>query len=386
MHQNKIIIFFWIAAIMLPSCITPYEPHIDTKDINKYVVSGLVTDVNEYQTVSVSMASPIGDPKYIPVSGCYVRVLDEKGNEFLMQEYSEGTYRVKIDRSYLSPGTAFKVMIITPEGMNLESDFDRMSKCPVVDTVYFVLNNNTSNIKGQDAKGIQFYVDMKGGTTNTRFFRWELIETWEYHADYPMEWYYDGAVHHIYPPDYSRKVCWSTELVKNIYTLSTVDLTENNYQMLPLNFVDNKTSRLMYGYSLLINQFSLSEAAYSYWDQLRINSSEQGGLYEKQPLSITGNLHNKTYPDQKVLGFFSVSSVKSKRIFVKDVENLELDFSSFCSPQVLGFFGLREINPDDYPAFLMGNKLGYYSVELERMCVDCLTLGGTNIKPDFWPY
>ena len=54
MHRTKIIFICCIPGMMLTSCIMPYEPHIAGKDINKYVVSGQVTDNNEYQTVSVS--------------------------------------------------------------------------------------------------------------------------------------------------------------------------------------------------------------------------------------------------------------------------------------------------------------------------------------------
>ena len=385
MLQTKIVIKFLILAIMLPSCITPYEPHINSKDINKFVVSGQVIDNSDYQTVSISKASSVGEPQYIPVSSCNVRILDDKGNEFLMQESSAGIYQVQIDKNYLTPGTSFKVVILTSDGVNIESDFDQMSECPVVDSVYYIRKENLTNIAGQVTNGLQFYVDLDCGNINSHFFRWEAIETWEHHAPYPREWYYDGTVHHISPPDFSRIVCWSTEPVRNIYTLSTLGLVENKYYMLPLHFVDNHTSRLMYGYSLLINQFSMSEAAYSYWDQLRINSSEQGGLYEKQPLSIRGNLHNNTNPDQVVLGFFSASSVKSKRIFVSDVENFAFDFPTYCSPDTLGVGGLHSIDPSEYPAFLAGNKLRFFSVQLSQYCVDCMALGGTNIKPDFWP-
>jgi hypothetical protein len=373
-------------AIMIQSCIMPYEPHINTKNINKYVISGQVTDNNIIQTVSVSMASEIGDPHYIPVSGCFVRIYDDKGHFFEMHESEAGIYIGAIDKKYLKPGTSFMVEILTSDGIDIESDFDRMSECPEVDSVYFIRKENLTNNLGQDTRGIQFYIDLDCGKINSRFFRWEAIETWEYHADYPREWYYDGSVHHISPPDYSRKVCWSTELVKNIYTLSTDGLVENKYYMFPLNFVDNHTSRLMYGYSLLIKQFAISEAAYSYWDQLRINSNEQGGLYEKQPLSIRGNLYNITDPSQAVLGFFSVSSVKSKRIFIPGIENLGFDFSTYCAPETLGVGGLRSIDPSEYPAFLVGNAVRYLGVQLSQYCVDCLTLGGTNIKPDFWLY
>jgi hypothetical protein len=155
--------------------------------------------------------------------------------------------------------------------------------------------------------------------------------------------------------------------------------------MFPLQFVDNHTPKLMYGYSLLINQFALSESAYSYWDQLRINSSEQGGLYEKQPLSIEGNLHNNTNPDQAVLGFFSASSVKSRRIFISNIDDLPFDFSNYCTPDTLRVGGLLLIDPSEYPAFLVGNKIKYRLIQLSQYCVDCMSLGGTTIKPDFWP-
>ena len=370
---------------MLPSCIIPYEPHIDNKDINKYVVSGQVTDQNGYQTVTVSKASPVGNPEYIPVSHCYIRIFDDKGNEFEMQESEEGVYKSRIDTYYLSPGTSFKLEILTPDGTSIVSDFDRMNECPDVDSVYYLRKDILTDEPGVGSKGIQFYVDLDGENVETRFFRWEAIETWEYHATYPMEWYYDGSVHHIFPPDYSRQVCWSTQLVKNIYTLSTENLAENRYDMISLHFVDNRTSRLLYGYSLLINQYAMSEEAYSYWDQMRINSTEHGGLYDKQPLIIKGNLHNNTNPDQEVLGFFSASSVKSKRIFIKNVENLELDVPAYCNPTVPRY-GFRELTPSDYPTFLMGDKEGYWMVFLNMECVDCLSMGGTNIKPDFWPY
>jgi len=370
---------------MLPSCIVPYDPHVEAKNINKFVVSGQVTDNTDYQTVSISKASSIGDPEYIPVSGCYIRIFDDKGNEFDMQEAGSGTYRVQIDKSYLIPGISFKVEIHTSDGIDIESDFDQMNECPVVDSVYFVRKEFSSNNLGQITNGLQFFVDLNAGNINTHFFRWEAIETWEYHAPYPREWYYDGTIHHISPPDSSRMICWSTELVKNIYTLSTVGLVQNRYTMLPLQFVDNHTARLMYGYSLLINQFALSEAAYSYWDQLRINSSEQGGLYEKQPLSIVGNLHNNTNPDQVVLGFFSASSVKARRIFISKVDNLPFDFSDYCSPDTLRVGGLHSIDPSEYPAFLVGNKIRYLPIQLSQYCVDCMSQGGTTIKPVFWP-
>jgi hypothetical protein len=385
MRQNSLLILFYMIVIMQQSCIIPFEPDIDIKDINKYVVAGQVVDNKELQTVSVSMASSVGEPKYIPVSGCYIRIFDDRGNEFPMYESGSGVYNVTIDRSYLIPERSFKVDILTPDGTSLESEFDKMNECPVVDSVYYSLRELPTEIVGYVNQELQFYVDLDAGNLSSRYFKWEAVETWEYHADHPREWYYDGSVHRIIPPDSSRMVCWSTELVKNIYTITTQNLDENRYNKLPLHIVTNHSPKMIYGYSLLINQYAMSEAAYSYWDQLRINSSEQGGLYEKQPLAIIGNLHNNTDPDQKVLGFFSASSVKSKRIFLRNVENFEIDYTNPCKPMVMEYGGFLEISPWDYPAFLLANPFGYSMATLSNECVDCLTGGGINIKPDFWP-
>jgi hypothetical protein len=387
MLRNNIFISFLILVILLQSCIVPYEPNIDSKNLNKFVVTGQVSDNSDYQIVSISTSSSIGAPKYTPVSGCSVRIFDDTGNQFTMQEAEAGTYKVKIAANFLTPGASFKVEILTSDGVNIESDFDRMSECPPVDSIYYSREEIPTNIPGQVTIGLQFYTDLNVGSLNSHFFRWEAIETWKYEVDYPREWWYDGTVHRIIPPDYSRKICWSTQLVKNIYTLSTENLVENKYYRQPLNFVDNHTPKLIYGYSLLIKQHALSEAAYSYWDQLRINGSDQGGLYEKQPLSIEGNLHNNTNPDQKVLGFFGASSVKSKRIFLRNVENFPIDFTTYCTTDTLGLrVGFKAISRSAYPVYLAGNSRTYLMIVLSDYCVDCLTLGGTNIKPDYWPY
>jgi hypothetical protein len=154
------------------------------------------------------------------------------------------------------------------------------------------------------------------------------------------------------------------------------------YQKFPLNFVDNKSARLHYGYSLLVKQFALSESAYYYWEQLRINSNEQGGMYSKQPLAIKGNMTNITNPDHSVLGFFEATSVRSKRVFASNIENLEIEDSPICAPLFLRF-GFRDIEEREYPAdFIWVNGAVY---TLQEPCVNCLIFGGSNSKPIFWP-
>jgi hypothetical protein len=136
---------------------------------------------------------------------------------------------------------------------------------------------------------------------------------------------------------------------------------------------------------MMVRQLALSEGAYNYWEQLRINSNEQGGLYEKQPIAIKGNMINKTNPEKDVLGYFNAASASSMRYFYHEVPGLVVDFYNFCSPYGLGQFGWKEVNKWEYPVYFYYIGTGVVRL-LNPECYDCRKLGGVTVKPAFWPY
>ncbi|MCX6249568.1 MAG: DUF4249 domain-containing protein [Bacteroidetes bacterium] len=378
--KNISVIF---VLLLLFSCIKIYNPNIDAKAEKKYVVSGRITGTEGWQEVEVSLSSPIESPEYIPVPDCQVRILDDKGNVFSLEEYKPGHYHVWIGQEYLLPGTSYKVRVTTSGGEELASGFDKMPTGPVLDSVYYLIKDIPTPDPEINLRVMQFYIDLKAQGNYSQYYKWEVVETWEYHAAHRIQYYYDGTVHRVSPPDYSKVVCWDTNPVKNVFTLSTKSLSQNTYNQYPLHVIDGHTSRLAYLYSILVFQYALSEGAYNYWEQLRINSNEQGGLYEKQPLAIKGNLLNVSHPEREVLGYFYAASVSSRRYFYHDIEGIELDFNNGCIEEELGMGGWKNVNPWDYPVYF------YYKLEvlkiLSNECVDCRLLGGTIVKPDFWP-
>ena len=382
MHQIKYI-FILFSLLLLYACIKPYTPKIDANAENKYVVSGRVTDTEGWQEVAVSLSSPIESPEYVPVSNCMVTILDNKGNMFSLVEYKPGLYHVWMGQENLSPGTSYKVMVVTPGREILVSGSDTMPTGPKLDSVYYLIKDVPTSDPEISLRIMQFYVDLNAQGSYSQFYKWEVEETWEYHAAHRLEYYYDGTFHQVEPPDYSKKVCWSGGLVKNIFTISTKNLSQNTYKQYPLHSIDGHTSRLGILYSILVRQLALSEGAYNYWEQLRINSNEQGGLYEKQPLAIKGNMVNKSNPEKNVLGYFYTSSVSVRRYFYHDIIGIDLDFSDGCVEKSLGRGGFEAYFRWQYPIYY------YYpagSVKiLNTGCIDCRLMGGTIVKPDFWP-
>jgi hypothetical protein len=383
--KMKIKVIYCISVIFLviSGCIEPYIPNIKDATTDTFVVSGEVTSLPGFQKVTVSLASSIGKPKNIPLSSCILTIEDDLGNSFSMEEYESGKYRVWMDQQYLVPGIAYRLQVKTPSGEHIQSDFDRMPGYSVIDSVYYMRKETYQNNYKEPLKGLQFYVDFHSDDTENRYFRWVAEETWEYHAPYPRVYYFDGSIEKVWPPDYSLQVCWSTSPDGHIFTLSTLNLTSNSYTMFPVQYVDNTTNRLLVKYSVLLHQYSLSPAAFTFWEQLRINSDKQGGLYETQPLPVEGNLHNMSHPDEKVIGFFGASTVTGKRIFVDGINDMNIPDGAYCSPEWIGVGGWLNAQPWEYPVYFI--YIDYLTYTLQNTCVDCRAAGGTLVKPEFWP-
>lgn len=358
MQRSRAFFLLVMITAMTTSCLKRFDPHIDSRDTVKYVITGQVTKGEQIHYINVSKTAALSDPWYeykVPVTGCRVIIVDDKGNMYYAEDLHNGNYGAYIPDRLITPGSAFKVEV-RHEYMNdgeyqevrLVSDYDTLQECPDVDSVYYMVKQFPSVDQYHTIKGIQFYCNLNAKKYTTRNFRWEVTETWEYKAIFAD----------LNSP---QRVCWMTNKTMNIFTLSTKNLSENIYKLYPFHFVDNYSSqRLKYGYSLLIRQFSLSDKAAEYWEKIRVNNAELGGLYEKQPLIIKGNIHNLSDPDQQVLGFFGVSAMKSKRIFITKIEGLPIEYIDCTLP-----------SPGD---------------KLEPACGNCLLSGGTNVKPDFWPY
>jgi hypothetical protein len=100
-----------------------------------------------------------------------------------------------------------------------------------------------------------------------------------------------------------------------------------------------------------VRQYSLSEKAFNFWNQIGIQQRSTGSIFDPPPASFTGNIVNTQNENETVLGFFGASAVNQRYIV----------FDRF---KVANFFP----PPNSIP---MGSG-------------DCLThvLGATNERPE----
>ncbi|NOR86102.1 MAG: DUF4249 family protein, partial [Bacteroidales bacterium] len=115
MKQNLLHIII-ILLLGFTSCIKPYEPDFKSEAIQKYVVEGMVSSEEGWQTVTVSISSTANSPMFIPLANCYVEIIDELGQKFELNYVENGQYRVWMSSEYLVPGRAYQTRVITSEG------------------------------------------------------------------------------------------------------------------------------------------------------------------------------------------------------------------------------------------------------------------------------
>ena len=169
---------------------------------------------------------------------------------------------------------------------------------------------------------------------------------------------------------------------------NTSALTEDRVSKFPLNFVTTETDRLQVKYSILVRQLSLSQDEYNYWDKLKRITQDVGGLYDVVPMSVESNINCIDKLDEKVLGYFSVSSVTTRRLFVKNVLRDFPNFYRTCpsdtvpvSQQIpnLNVFNFIIVRLNDFPP-TFGT---FYVLTNKKECADC-SLSGSKIMPTFW--
>ena len=378
-----------LAVLLLTGCVERYYPSEDDVMIGTLVVNAHLTDKPGDQVISISRSDKLLYPEYVPESGCSVVVEDQEGNTIEFMETVPGDYSADIPTKFLEPGTLYRLLLMTPDGNRYESEFSGLRSSTPISSIYYELESIPTSDPLLTVDGIRFYMDFEVDPVSSEYMRWELMETYEFHNPNYEDFIYsfDRQLNPV-PDSLSDKQCWITGYVNAIFTLDAGNLTSPQFNYMPLHHISNETQRLSHGYSLLVRQLSMDEPAYRYWDELKKNSQENSGLYSSQPSITPSNICNCDDPEEKILGFFSISGMTEKRIFVKDVEGLEKYNVLYCYPRPeLPRF--RYLLTQDLPVYAsrvaFPDSLARFGTTTQE-CVDCrVRKGSVGEPPDFWP-
>jgi hypothetical protein len=373
----KKISYILLGSVLLLSggCISQFIPQT-TEDNQLLVVEGLVTDQPGAYTIKLSRPFHLGTgnaPR--PVTECAVSISDDTGQTYNFIESAKGTYTSDPTKFQGIMGRFYTLHIKTnaaSSSLNYESLPMELKPVPPIDSIYYEkvsFQEATETSAGQE--GCQVFLNTHDPNNECKFYRWEYTETWEFRLPYTVP----------------KNTCWISNSSDIINIKNTSVLDENRVNRYPLNLISNLTDRLRINYSILVNQYSLNEDEYLYWEKLQNTAQQVGGLYDMIPSGIPSNIYCLEDPNQQVLGYFSVSGCSSKRMFIRD------RFAGVLTPYtdavciadtVYGSSPIRDLNT--FVWIIVNQPLpppGLRVLTRVKGCYDC-TLRGTDVRPAFW--
>ena len=378
------VLFCWFSG-----CVERYYPSEDNLKTGTLVINAHLTDQPGNQVIEISRSVTLLYPSADPVSGSFAEVIrvDGEFREFLEEKL--GIYGCDLDEIFLQTGLSFMIHVITPDGNEYESEFDRLRPVPEIDSIYYEVESASYETEGDSTDGIRFFIDFTFNDEAYEYIRWEVTETYEFHNP-DMEafiWDVDFRVKPL-PDSSNYRTCYITNELSEIYSMALGYLDFGIYIKKPFAFVPNiqQEQMLKHKYSVLIKQYSMSEDAFHYWNELKKTSQEQGFLFDRQPALLKSNIHNVNDDEETVLGFFSMSGVVERRAFAENPEGLDLSlYEWYCFPVYRGPRG--PVSRDDLPLYYARawrNGESSYA-EVNKHCVDCRAYkNSTHIMPDFW--
>lgn len=378
-NRNKAIA--WLLVLLVSSCVEPYTPDVLEAPNSFLVVNGLINTngPTRIQLLRTQNLTEIAPPP--AETGAVVVIEAETGENYRVAEMGEGEYTS--DALDLNPAVKHRLFIKTADGKEYASDFVEVKRTPAIDAVTWAPVDNQ----------VQLYVSTHDPENDTRYYRWEYEETWQYRsAFYTYLKYEDEEVLYRDSNDEEIFSCWRSGYSNTIELSNTVKLSQDvisNYKLLAIPY---NVERVSVKYSILVKQFALTREAYEYWETLKRNTESIGTLFDALPSQLNSNIRCLSDPQELVVGYISASSVQEKRIFIspRDFPKEWRTYVPYCRADTLWladgnvvdyFSGGNSMPVGEIYAPLGPTLLGYTFAS--TACVDCRTRG-TNVQPDFW--
>ncbi|RYG21044.1 MAG: DUF4249 domain-containing protein [Chitinophagaceae bacterium] len=389
MKRLATFLLFSCSILILKGCKEKFAPEVSAENKNLLVVEGVINTGNDSTIIKLSRSTIVeADYTVNPEIGALVSVESNSNETFPLKEIVKGVYGAA--PLNLSSTKKYRLNIKTSSGATYQSDFVDAKVSPPIDSVSWKIK----------ADGVDFFVNTHDASNQTKYYRWEYVETWAFYSKYYSIKIFDPALNYVrnrnFPEEEAYK-CYANHSSSAIYMGSSAKLNKDVIFEAPLHSVESTSEKFGERYSVLVKQYALTLDAYNFWTQLKKNTESLGSIFDPQPSDFQSNIHNVNDPKEPVIGYISACKVEQKRIYIARDQLPRspawvLKYPVFCgqaADTVLSkdifskFKGSEKIYIPIEPAIAPnGDDIGLLASS--AACVDCRTRG-SNKKPAFWP-
>lgn len=310
---NSILLLILFPFLII-SCTDPYVLRTDNYE-EAVVIEATITNELKKQEIKVSKTYKFEENGPTLIDDAVVNVTDSDGTVFEF-EYNSGKY-VSVNPFQAETGKQYKLLVITDNGKSYTSNNETLTTVnPIQDVVPTVTFKD-------GIRGVAMNVKSFDPTSSSKYYRFEYEETYKIIAP---KWVSVKAVVTYTPPTNpigtidliprttEARVCFSSDKSNNLLLTSTNNLNEDRVNF-PVRFIKSNDYTIANRYSILVRQYIQNLASYTFYTTLKEISGSGSILSQNQPGFFSGNIKCVENTNEKVIGFFDVASVSSKRIF-----------------------------------------------------------------------
>lgn len=363
--------------LIIAGCKQSYNPPSINSNKSYLVVDGFINAGPDSTVFTLSRTISL-DSQAVPQPELGALLIVQGSNGYSSQLTELGNGRYGASGLNLDITQNYRISIATSNGAQYLSDYTPVKSSPPIDSISWQLNN----------AGVSIYTNTHDPLNSTHYYRWDYIETWEYHSAFPSDLHWDPNSNSIFIGADVPHICWSSDFSNNIIIASSVKLNSDVIYQAPLTLVTLNSEKISVRYSILVRQYALTTDEYNYWQELQASTEQTGSLFDQQPSQITGNIKCISNPKELAIGYVGAGSVAESRIFISTDQLPLWNYTQDC--QQMAFKNDPDSLRDAVGQGLLPFEqkysgpvlVGYYFAYAS--CVDCTLKGGTDTKPSFW--
>ncbi|WP_167610037.1 DUF4249 domain-containing protein [Maribellus sediminis] len=388
----------------LQACLEPFSASVGDEASNLLVVDGLISNENTAYQVRLTRAVANINEDITLETGANVIIEDDLGNMTAFTETEDGIYETNENNFIGVPGRTYTLQISTKNGRVYRSDACMMKPATQIDSIYYVPGNHPDSVAESYFTGLRVFINGKVNAEDVEYLRWAYDEDWKFAIPFGYD--------EVPTPDgdwektISKKYCWKSEVSNEILIQNFGGQSQKNIEGKELFFVDSKnTDKLFQRYSVLIKQYSITKEEYEYWRKLEQTNPDVNNIFGEQPFTIQGNIKNEADPDEKVLGYFSVVSAATRRLYIdySEIRYLQLPVNDYYNSCGFDSLMVKDLNMsvyeiyenyilNDFYEYVLAFPILHENPFIDKViglavstpqCCDC-TLQGELNPPDFW--
>ncbi|HLF52210.1 DUF4249 domain-containing protein [Flavobacterium sp.] len=378
-----------LLSILIVSCTEPYALQTNTFE-EAIVVEASITNEFKKQEIKISRTYRFEENGPTFETGATVIITDDQGNTYDFEEQSE--MYISTSEFQAVPDRQYKLNITTADGKTYQSNNQTLTTANQIESLI-----PTVVTKGDGERGVQINVNSFDPTNTSKYYRYTYEETYKVIVPKwsPNDLYYNSLSNafELSIRDPNTRICYSSVNSNTNILTSTNEQSEDRVNF-PVRFISDQNYIISHRYSILVKQYVQNLESHTFYKTLKDLSSSGSILSQNQPGFFYGNIRAIENPNEKVIGFFDVSSVSTKRMFFNYADLFpDEPLPPYFNDCHIVTFNLTDPGPPSTTSELINaienNTVRYFAHGYPEyhmvipVCGDCTSFS-SNIIPSFW--